>query len=60
MNDKDLFYKDEKELLAKLINAIENYHRLPNLSKLTEKYNWDKIISKYDLEFEGKIAQASH
>ena len=50
--NKNLFYNNNKEFLDKLTYAIKNHKKLPKYSKITDKYRWDKIISKYDLEFQ--------
>ena len=50
--NKNLFYHNSKEFIDKLTFAIKNYKNLPSYSKIADKYNWDRIISKYDAEFE--------
>ena len=55
--NKENFYNDDQELVKKIIQAINSYKNLPDISKETNRFNWKEIIGFYDAEFEKKILE---
>ena len=47
----EIFYKNESELLQKLIDALKNHKNLNNYSSSVIKYDWRNMVDLYDETF---------